>query len=67
MTSFKDSSKCGENVQYGNTLPTVVSQIADCKFQLFSVCIQRCQCVHWNKLRAYAQSHICGGLSRNGL
>jgi hypothetical protein len=42
MTSIKDSN-CRESVQYGDALPTVVSQIADCKFQLFSFCIQCCQ------------------------
>jgi len=69
MTSVKDSSKCHESVQYGDALPTVVTQIADCKFQPFSFCIQ---CCHWRLLCAYMgtscrriHSHICGGLGRN--
>jgi len=40
MTSVKDSSNCRESVQYGDALPTAFSQIADCKFQPFSFCIQ---------------------------
>jgi len=70
MTSVKDSGNSRESVQYGDALPTVVSQIADCNFQLFSFCIQCCQhrllCAYTGTNCALIRRAIfAGGLGRN--